>query len=43
MHSRLPFVFLLKKSVFIYNDLYVEYFQKDKQETVTSRCLWGLD
>lgn len=36
MHSRLPLVFLLKKSIFTYADLYMEYFQKDKQETVTS-------
>lgn len=43
MHSRLPFVFLLKKSICTYADLYKDYFQKDKQETVTSGCLWGLD
>ena len=43
MHSRLPLVFLLKKSIFTYADLYMEYIQKDKQETVTSGCLWGLD
>lgn len=43
MHSGLPLVFLLKKPIFTYADLYVEYFQNDKQETVTSGCLWGLD
>lgn len=33
----------LCQSIFTYADLYKDYFQKDKQETVTSGCLWGLD
>lgn len=34
---------LFNEICILYADLYMEFFQKDKQETVPSSCLRGLD